>query len=376
MKRPFIFQRAATALSILLCIWATAALAAVLLRSQPAQQADCADFQVLDYFESRMETVRNGASREVLISKPSYTLQDSQLVAPRPDADGYGRVSLASGMASVLKKANSLLPMDTALFTVDTDTLEGAPVLYYLDETVFAVTWKQLIGDCVYTFSEVKIAHPSQLRRFFSDGRFGSPVLQTTTEMAQTVNAVVASSGDYHGYRSIGIVVNDRQVHRSMGHLLDTCFVDDNGDLIFAYAGQITSKEEAEAFVNRHSLRFSLSFGPVLLLNGEYCVPERYNSGEIHVEYARAAICQMDSLHYVLVTANMEAPHYHVPTVREFALTLQQMGIPKAYALDGGQTAAIAMDGKLINTVSYGAQRKISDIVYFATAVPDQDLDS
>ena len=47
-----------------------------------------------------------------------------------------------------------------------------------------------------------------------------------------------------------------------------------------------------------------------------------------------------------------------------------QMGIPKAYALDGGQTAAIAMNHQLMNKVSYGSQRKISDIIYFATALP------
>ena len=41
------------------------------------------------------------------------------------------------------------------------------------------------------------------------------------------------------------------------------------------------------------------------------------------------------------------------------------------YTLDGGQTAVIAMNDKLINSVLFGFQRKISDIIYFATAVPD-----
>ena len=44
-----------------------------------------------------------------------------------------------------------------------------------------------------------------------------------------------------------------------------------------------------------------------------------------------------------------------------------------AYALDGGQTAAIVMNDQLINKVSYGAQRKISDIIYFATAIPEDE---
>ena len=42
-----------------------------------------------------------------------------------------------------------------------------------------------------------------------------------------------------------------------------------------------------------------------------------------------------------------------------------------AYCLDGGQTAAIVMGDQLINRPVYGQQRKISDIIYFATAMPE-----
>ena len=42
-----------------------------------------------------------------------------------------------------------------------------------------------------------------------------------------------------------------------------------------------------------------------------------------------------------------------------------------AYTLDGGQTATITINDQLVNQVSYGSQRRISDIIYFATALPD-----
>ena len=42
-----------------------------------------------------------------------------------------------------------------------------------------------------------------------------------------------------------------------------------------------------------------------------------------------------------------------------------------AYSLDGGQTATIVMNDELVNRPVYGQQRKISDIIYFATAVPE-----
>ena len=169
----------------------------------------------------------------------------------------------------------------------------------------------------------------------------------------------------------IGIVVNDGVVYRGYGHLLDTCYIDDKGDLLFTYAGEITDKETAQAFVDENNVRFSICFGPVMVLDGEFCVPTYYNSGEINNPYARAALCQLDELHYAVVAANSEEDYYRMPTVAKFGMRLQEMGIPVAYALDGGQTAAIVMNDQLINRPVYGEQRKISDIIYFATAVPE-----
>ena len=38
-----------------------------------------------------------------------------------------------------------------------------------------------------------------------------------------------------------------------------------------------------------------------------------------------------------------------------------------------GQSAVIAMQGRTINNVNFGYQRKISDIIYFATALPERE---
>ena len=50
---------------------------------------------------------------------------------------------------------------------------------------------------------------------------------------------------------------------------------------------------------------------------------------------------------------------------------IQSLGCNTAYALDGGQTTAIVMNDELITLPDYQTQRKISDIIYFATALPD-----
>ena len=338
----------------------------------PSDAASASGADILDTFERDLNNQLSHVLEGVIPIRRTYTLSDSDMVAPKPNADLFGQADEPAQLAQVLESAAELLEGQKTLFTTETPIKEGSVIHYYLDDTIFAVTWKQVVDDCTYTFSEVKIAHASQFRRFLSEGRYDSGILHTTTEMSESVNAVVASSGDYYGYRSIGIVVNEGQVYRDRGHFLDTCYIDDNGDMLFTYAGEITDRETAQKFVDENNVRFSVCFGPVMVLNGEFRVPGNYNSGEINGTYARAALCQMDSLHYVVVTANTEEPNYCMPTVAEFGLRLQEMGIPTAYALDGGQTAAIVMNNQLINTVSYGSQREISDIIYFATALPQR----
>ncbi len=357
----------------ILCLALTAGLLLPLLTAEPAYSATPALNVNLVGTYSRNLTNLVGEALEGTVSiQRTYELSDNDVVAPAPDPDCFGQTQDPAQMQAVLDRAAPLLQGQKTLFTPDVQIREGSTIQYYLDETILAITWKQVLSGCVYTFAEVKIAHPSQMRRFLSEGKYNSGILHTTTEMSQSVNAVVASSGDFYAYRHFGIVVNQGQVYRHLGEFLDTCYIDENGDLLFTYAKEITDKETAQKFVDDHNIRYSLSFGPLMILDGEYVVPRTYNSGEIHDAYARAALCQMDKLHYVVVAANTEGDDYHVPNIPKFGQELFDLGIPTAYALDGGQTASIAINHQLVNKVSYGSQREISDILYFATALPEK----
>ena len=303
--------------------------------------------------------------------KKVFWLKDEDLVAPEPDQSKFGEAASPAELSWLLEEAADLLEGQSMYFDPETTQIvEGTVVRYYLDDTILAITWKEMHDYSVYTFSEVKIAHPSQFRRFLADGEYGSDKQYLTTEMAASVNAVVASSGDFYRFREFGAVVYEGQVRRVRGDLTDTCLIDENGDLHFFRKGEVLDVETAQAYVDEHNIRFSLAFGPVLIDDGVGCVPSRYLLGEIDEDYARAALCQMDKLHYLLATANTEGIYQQVPNLHRFAATLEATGCRKAYALDGGQTAVIAMNDQLINRPVKGSQRKISDIIYFATAIP------
>ena len=301
-----------------------------------------------------------------------FWLKDEDLVAPEPDQEKFGQTDDPASLGWLLEEAEDLLEGQTLYFNPETtEILAGTQVQYYLDDTILAITWKEMHDYSVYTFSEVKIAHASQFRRFLAGGEYGSEKQFITTEMAASVNAVVASSGDFYRFRDFGSVVYQGQVRRTRGDLTDTCLIDDQGDLHFFHRGEVLDSGTAQVFVDEHNIRFSLVFGPVLIEDGVRCVPSSYLLGEISENYARAGLCQMDKLHYLLATANTEGAYQHVPTLHQFTTTLEATGCRHAYALDGGQTAAIVMNDALINRVVYGYQRKISDIIYFATAIPD-----
>ena len=316
-----------------------------------------------------LESALSDAMEGVRTSERVYWIDRHALAAPEPDPACFGRTDDPAELD--FSAAEKLLDGQALYFSPNVTLVPGTPVRYYLDETILAITWKQVLDGGVYTFSEVKIAHPSQFRRFLAGGEFGSEKLYVTTEMAQSVNAVVASSGDFYSYRQAGTLVYDGKVRRIHNGLVDTCYIDENGDLHFTGRFEQMDEDQAQAYVDENQILFSLAFGPVLIREGEVVTPPGYVVGEINDLYPRSALCQLGKLHYLLAVVNAEGDGQSVPTIHRFARNLRDSGIQTAYALDGGQTAVIAMNGELINAVLFGYQRKISDIIYFATAIPE-----
>ena len=333
--------------------------------------AGASSVSILDKFDMFLTNRISNALDGVLSIKKVYWLNDGDTVAPKPKAENFGHVSTPAELMWLLDEASDLIGDQKLIFNEDTPVWEEKGIHYYYDETILVITWKEVINRVVYNMSEVRIAHGSQFRRFLAGGEFGSDKLYVTTDMAASVNSVVASSGDYYRFRRFGAVVYEGQLRRFEGNTVDTCFINEDGDLLFAYRGDLTTEEEAEQFIADNHVRFSLAFGPILVDNGVACPPDGYELGEIHDHYARAAICQVGQLHYLMVSACGEENYQERDTIATFAKNLERFGVDKAYALDGGQTTVIAMDGKMINDVEFGYQRQISDIIYFATAMPE-----
>ncbi len=330
----------------------------------------------LEFSEAYQRHITNlsASAMEGIIPIPkSYLLPEDTVVAPAPAKENFGESADPADTAPVLERAAKLLDGQETIWTPETEIRPDSTVRWYLDDTILSITWKQCIDWAIYTFTEVKIAHPSQFRRYFADDTFASPVQYLPTELAQTVNAVSAMSADFYKFRKEGIIVYRRELCRAAGVWLDTCFVDGKGDLSFVRRGELTDEDEIRRYIEENDILFSLSFGPIMLEDGKNVMPDNYLVGEINDYYARAAICQLGECHYLLVTVNHEKVYGpNAATTRMVADTLERMGVPNAYTLDGGQTASMIVDGDLINSVEFGSQRAVSDIIYFATAIPER----
>lgn len=321
-----------------------------------------------DFINNAKSTALDG----IVPIKKMYRLDRQNPVAPEPDQSRFGETEDPAEVEALLEKASVLIDGQEMIWNPDIKMVPGTKLQYYYDETILVLTWKEVVNRAVYTFSEVKIADPSQFRRYLADNSFGSSIQYATSDMAATVNAVVAMNGDFYKFRSLGMVVYESQIKRIDGALVDSCCIDSNGDLIFVHKGEIMDQSAAEKFVKDNDILFSLAFGPILIEEGKNVTPDGYVFGEINDIYARAALCQTDELHYLLVTVNTEKPAYtNAATVRQLGDELVRRGIPTAYTLDGGQTATIVMNDNVINSVEFGFQRNISDIIYFATALPE-----
>ena len=302
-----------------------------------------------------------------------YTLQESDTVSPAPDPNCYGSTYDPNEVLEVIKNASVLLDGQDVTFYAGADFAVDEPIRWYCDDTILVIAWKEYIEGRYCNLAEVKIAHGSQLRRKLADDTFGSGVQYYASELARASNAVVASNADFYGFRDIGLTVYQRNLYRFNPDRLDICFFTSSGDMLFTRAGELTSPEQTEQFIQDNDIVFSLAFGPVLVDNGELQYCSGYPIGEVNTEYTRSCIAMTDDLHYLLMTVSWSpdglSPH---ATVNDLSRTIYSKNVKKAYALDGGQTAEIVMMGEPFSRIDWNAERVVSDIIYFATAIPEE----
>lgn len=325
---------------------------------------------------SKLDVYINNAASDALgdltYIKKIYKIAETDTVAPKPNEAAFGVTTDIAVIEGVIAAAEELLDGQETVWQPDLPFYPGTEFYYYRDATILVIVWKEIIEERCATISEVKIADGSQFRRKLTEDTYGSSVQLYASELSAAANAVVAMNADYYAYRQTGLTVYQRQLYRNNPGKLDTCFITSTGDMLFVRAGELVGDDAVKQYIAENDVLFSLSFGPVLVENGEAQYCPAYPIGEIDMEYSRAGIGMTDELHYLLMTVNHTDMRPRA-NVNEFARFMAAKGCVKAFNLDGGQTSEIVFRQTPVNHVDFDAERTVSDIIYFASAIPEKE---
>ncbi len=316
------------------------------------------------------------ATAELPFFSPNYSIAEDAVCGPVPNEACFTVTEDPAVIAALLETpdARCLIGSETPVWNPDIAFIPGTMIRCYLDESILCIVWQEEEARGVGTFSEIFIADGSQFRRKISSDEPWSLWFEKTSDFARKANAVLAVGGDfyYHG-RDCGISIYNRQIVRFRPDNADTCFITADGDMLFRYLGEDMDQASLEQYLIDNDVVFSLAFGPVLIDNGVDVTPDYYIWGEVRDYYARSALGLLGRHHYLTMNINCGKGEYdHLPSLRDAADAMVRRGCWKAYTLDGGQTATTVFHYELINPVQFGWEKAISDIIYFATAVPGE----
>ena len=224
-------------------------------------------------------------------------------------------------------------------------------------------------GDATLTYfvADVVVDDATRLRSGFAENKFGENIIADTSEIAEYYGAVFAINGDYYGFRSSGIVIRNGVVFRDVGARTGLAMnVDGTMDV---YDEATTTAEDLLA----SGVWNTLSFGPALLVDGQVVagiedveVDTNFGNHSIQGNQPRTGIGVIAANHFLFVVVDGRSPGYsRGVTMTEFARIFQDLGATVAYNLDGGGSATMWFNGKLVNDpLGKGKERGTSDILY------------
>lgn len=322
---------------------------------------------------NRMHTAHTDIVDGLPLLYKTYQIPIDALSAPKPDPNGFGSTDDPNEVLAVIERAAHLVGDRKISWNPDIVITPGSKINYYYDESILAIQWKESRDGALATFGEVIIKDGSQIRRCISGDSFRNFNYETPTQMSQRTNAVLGMTGDFYMFRGCGIMAYQGQVYRSDPSSLAHLFVTNSGDLLMTESYGISAGQAAK-FVADNDVSFSMAFGPIIVENGEKLPQPVYIIGEFNSNYPRAAIGQVDPLHYIVMTVGRgEGSDDRTVTLAEAQQYIWEKGVEKAYNLDGGRTANMTFNGTLTTDPAYAKERTLSDIFYFASAVPEDE---
>ena len=247
-----------------------------------------------------------------------------------------------------------------------TEISSSATADTYSDDNISIRLSEYTVSGTVVHAAEVK-ADADYLKTAFAQGSYGKNVTATTSDIADSVNAILAINGDYYGAQEKGYVIRNGKLYRSTA-------VSGKEDLVIYKDGSFEIINESEVTADQLIAKGAvqtLSFGPALLVDGTVSVDSDDEVGRAKASNPRTAIGIKADGTYIFVVSDGRTDESEGLSLLQLAEFMKTLGAETAYNLDGGGSSTMVFRGSVVNTPTgggigngSGSERKVSDIVY------------
>ncbi|MBR1986641.1 MAG: phosphodiester glycosidase family protein [Mogibacterium sp.] len=283
----------------------------------------------------------------------------------KPEHGGkHGRSKSSSGSSSTESKSDSSSENSSSSETVVSSKSTADS---YSDSNISIKLNEYTVSGTVVHVAEVKADSADYLKTAFAQGSYGKNVTAATSDIADSVNAILAINGDYYGAQEKGYVIRNGKLYRSTA-------VSGREDLVIYKDGTFEiineSEVKAEQLIAKGAVQ-TLSFGPALVESGKVSVDSDDEVGRAMASNPRTAIGIKADGTYIFVVSDGRTYESEGLSLLQLAEFMKQLGAETAYNLDGGGSSTMVFNGNVVNTPTgggigngSGSERKVSDIVY------------
>mgnify|MGYP000535068900 CR=1 FL=1 len=222
--------------------------------------------------------------------------------------------------------------------------------------------------DTTVYIADIQVLDIKYLKAAFASSTYGRNIKDTTSNIAEDNNAILAINGDYYGFRDYGFVLRNGVLYRDTA---DTTGDEGSEALVIDSDGDFSIVDESQTDIQDlvdQNIWQMFSFGPTLINNGEISVTASSEVGKSMNSNPRTAIGQISALHYIFVVSDGRTSASSGLTLLELALIMYDKGCTLAYNLDGGGSSTIWFNGEVVNNPTTNgdtiSERSVSDIVY------------
>ena len=242
-------------------------------------------------------------------------------------------------------------------------TSSGTVIGTYSDsKSKITVTRYRAYDSNIYV-ADVEVTDGTSILSAFANNTYGRNITDTTSDMAEENNAVLAINGDYYGARQSGYVIRNGVVYRNQGSNGEDMVISKDGSLSFISESDTTT----DSLIQKQAWQI-LSFGPVLVENGQIAVTENDEVGMAMASNPRTAIGTVAKNHYLFVVSDGRTSESAGLSLYELANFMKSLGATNVYNLDGGGSSTMAFQGEVVNNPTTNgnkiSERAVSDILY------------